>query len=40
MPNVPARYTEITTMNERDFKHLKEDIEDGINKIEEEYFEH
>lgn len=40
MPNVPARFTEITTMNERDFKHLKEDIEDGINKIEEEYFEH
>ena len=39
MPNVPARYTDITTMNERDFKHLTEDIEDGIDKIQEEYFD-
>ena len=39
MPNVPARYTEITTMNERDFKHLSEDIEEGVEKIWDEYFD-
>lgn len=38
-PNVPSRFTDITTMDERDFKHLTEDIEDGIEKIEEEYFD-
>ena len=38
-PNVPGRFTEITTMNERDFKHLTEDIEEGIEKIQEKYFD-
>ncbi len=38
-PNVPGRFTEITTMNERDFKHLTEDIKEGIEKIQEEYFD-
>lgn len=39
IPKAPGRYTEITTMNERDFKHFTEDIEDGIEKIKEEYFD-
>lgn len=38
-PNVPGRYTEITTMNERDFKHFTEDIEDGLNDIRNKYFD-
>lgn len=38
-PKVPTRYTEITTMSERDFKHLVEDLEEGIEEIMEEYFD-
>lgn len=38
-PKVPSRYTEITTMNERDFKHLSEDIQEGVEKIWDEYFD-
>ena len=38
-PNVPGNFTEITKMSERDFKHLYEDIEDGIEDIWDEYFE-
>ena len=38
-PNVPGNFTEITKMSERDFKHLSEDIEDGIEDIWDEYFD-
>lgn len=38
-PKVPTRYTEITTMSERDFKHLLEDLEEGVEEIMEEYFD-
>ena len=38
-PRVPSRYTEITTMDEREFKHLCEDIEEGIEDIWDEYFD-
>ena len=37
-PNVPGRFTEITKMDERDFKHLVKDIDDGINELEKDYF--
>lgn len=32
-PKVSSRYTEITTLNERDFKHLSGDIKDGIKDV-------
>ena len=37
-PNVPGRFTEITKMDERDFKHLVKDIEDGYKDFKKEYF--
>lgn len=39
VPNVSGRYTEITTMDKRDFKHFTEDIEDGFKEIWDEYFD-
>lgn len=38
-PKVPGRFTEIITLDERDYKHFSEDIEDGIEDISNEYFE-
>ena len=38
-PKVPTRYTEITSMSERDFKHLTEDIAEGFEEIWDEYFD-
>ena len=38
-PRVPSRYTEITTMDEREFKHLCEDIDEGFEDIWDEYFD-
>ena len=37
-PNVPGRFTEITKMDERDFKHLTKDIEEGYDDFVKEYF--
>ena len=38
-PNVPGRFTEITKMDERDFKDLVKDIDDGIDELQKDYFE-
>jgi len=38
-PNVSGGFTEITTMDKRDFKHFVSDIEDGIDDIIEKYFD-
>ena len=38
-PNAPGRFTEITKMRERDFKHFKKDLEDGFEDIIDEYFD-
>ena len=38
-PNAPGRFTEITKMRERDFKHFKGDLEDGFEDIIDEYFD-
>lgn len=38
-PNVPASFTEVTTMDKRDFKHLIEDIDDGFTEIWDKYFD-
>ena len=37
-PNVPGRFTEITKMDERDFKHFTKDIEEGTKELWDEYF--
>ena len=37
-PNVPGNFTDITKMDERDFKHLTEDIKDGAEDFWKEYF--
>ena len=37
-PNVPGRYTDITKMSERDFKHFTKDLEEGFEDIWKEYF--
>ena len=37
-PNVPGRFTEITKMDERDFKHFTKDIEEGYDDFVKEYF--
>ena len=37
-PNVPGRFTEITKMDERDFKHFTKDIEEGTKELRDEYF--
>ena len=37
-PNVPGNFTEITKMDERDFKRLPEDIHDGFKELWEDYF--
>ncbi len=37
-PNPAGRFTEVTTMNVRDFKHLAEDIKDGVEDFTREYF--
>ena len=37
-PNVPGSFTEITKMDERDFKHLTKDIEEGYDDFVKEYF--
>lgn len=37
-PNAPGKFTEITTMEERDFKHLVEDISDGVTDLYKDYF--
>lgn len=39
VPNLPGRYTEITRMDKREFKHLVEDITDGVKDLWEEYFD-
>ena len=38
-PNVPANFTEVTTMDKRDFKHLVEDIDDGFTELWDKYFD-
>ena len=38
-PGVPSGFTEITKMDNREFKHLVEDIEDGVQDIWDEYFD-
>ena len=37
-PNVPGRFTEITKMDERDFKHLTEKIEENSKELWDDYF--
>ena len=37
-PNVPGNFTEITKMDEREYKRLSKDIEDGIKDLWTEYF--
>lgn len=39
IPNGAARYKEITKMDAREFKHLVEDIEDGVESLWDEYFD-
>ena len=39
VPRVPGKFTDVTTMNEREFKHLMEDVEEGIEDIWDEYFD-
>lgn len=39
VPNVPGNYTEITTMDKREFKHFTEDIADGLEEMWDEYFD-
>ena len=38
-PNVPGRFTEITKMDERDFKDFSEDITEGAKEFWDEYFD-
>ncbi len=38
VPNLSGRYTDVTRMEKREFKHLVEDISDGFNDLWEEYF--
>ena len=38
-PSVPGNFTEITRMDKRDFKHLVEDISDGVQDLWNEYFD-
>ena len=38
-PGVPSGFTEITKMDNREFKHLVEDIEDGVQDLWDEYFD-
>ncbi len=37
-PNAPGKFTEITKMEERDFKHLADDISDGFKDFRKDYF--
>ena len=37
-PNAPGKFTEITKMEERDFKHLADDISDGFKDFKKDYF--
>ena len=39
VPNIGGRFTEITTMENREFKHFTEDIEDGLEDLWDEYFD-
>ena len=38
-PNVRGKFTDITKMDKRDFKHFSEDIEEGFEEIFEKYFD-
>jgi len=38
-PNVPGGFTEITKMDKREFKHLVDDITDGVKDLWDEYFD-
>ena len=38
-PRVPSRYTEVTSMSEREFRHLTEDLEEGFEELWDEYFD-
>ena len=37
-PNVPGNFTEITKMDERDFKRLSNDLNDGFQDLWKDYF--
>ena len=39
VPNVPGGFTEITKMDKREFKHLVDDIKDGVEDLWDEYFD-
>ena len=39
VPGIPAGFTEITKMDNREFKHLVEDIGDGVQDLWDEYFD-
>ena len=38
MPNVPGNFTDVTKMDKREFKHLVEDIVEGVGELKDEYF--
>lgn len=39
VPNIGGRFTEVSRMDSREFKHLVEDIEDGVEDLWDEYFD-